>query len=434
VLLPNLPPGGDVTDFLDADRHNADKLVDVCFSTPVWQPDASADTSGDTVGPVENNARATVPEAQPANHDTKEAEEPPSKLTFIDVGKWHEHPPAREWSTPERFPLRQVVLLSGEGSTGKSVVTLQLCAAHVLGKDWLHALPEPGPVIYLGAEDDATEIWRRMAAIMAHYGAPMSELVGKFHALDLAGKNAVLAAPDRKGVVQATALFRQLREAACDIKPKLIALDTSADVFAGEENDRSQVRQFIGQLRGMAIASNSTVLVCSHPSLTGINTGTGLSGSTAWHNSVRARCYLQTVGTNTGDEPDPQLRELTFKKNNYGPIAECVLLRWKAGVFVPEPSAGSLEKLAADQKAEDLFLMLLERFEEQGRTLSDRPTSHNYAPSVFSKEPGIGTRKETFADAMRRLFHSRKIRIEQYGRPSRPYSRLAKVRMAGGET
>ena len=78
--------------------------------------------------------------------------------------------------------------------------------------------------------------------------------------------------------------------------------------------------------------------------------------------------------TEKGDEPDPQLRELTFKKNNYGPIAERVLLRWKDGVFVPEPRAGSLEKLAEDQRAEDPFLTLLGRFEEQGRTLSAKPT------------------------------------------------------------
>ena len=79
-----------------------------------------------------------------------------------------------------------------------------------------------------------------MVPIVAHYSASMSELVGKFHALDFAGKNAVLAATDRRGVVQTTQLFRQLREAACDIKPKLIGLDTAADIFAGEENDRAK--------------------------------------------------------------------------------------------------------------------------------------------------------------------------------------------------
>jgi hypothetical protein len=39
------------------------------------------------------------------------------------------------------------------------------------------------------------------------------------------------------------------------------------------------VRQFIGLLRGLAITGNSAVLIAVHPSLTGISSGTGLSGS-----------------------------------------------------------------------------------------------------------------------------------------------------------
>jgi RecA-family ATPase len=425
VLLPNLPPGGDVSDWLDADRRNADILEDICFNGPFFDPSTTDDALN--VEPYKPSNTAKDDDTPHIYEVVEKPDDATKRLTFIDVSKWHEHPPAREWSTPG-FPLRQVCLLSGEGAVGKSIVLLQLCVAHVLGKDWLQALPEQGPVIYLGCEDDATEIWRRVVPIVKHYGASVAELVGKFHALDLAGKNAVLAAPNRSGVVQATALCRQLREAACDIQPKLIGLDTAADIFVGEENDRSQVRQFIGLLRGLAIAANATVLVCTHPSLTGISSDTGLSVSTAWHNSVRARCYLHPAKTEKGDEPDPELRELTFKKNNYSPIAEHVPLRWKAGVFVPEPRTGSLEKLAADQRTEELFLKLLNRFDEQGRNVSEKPTAPTYAPTMFSKDPGAnGTRKEAFAAAMRRLFHARKIRVQQYGRPSRPASKLVRA-------
>ena len=37
----------------------------------------------------------------------------------------------------------------------------------------------------------------------------------------------------------------------------------------------------------------------------------------------------------------------------------------------------------------------------------------------------MGLNKKALADAMRRLFSSKKIHIEQYGRPSRPASKLA---------
>jgi putative DNA primase/helicase len=41
VPLPDLPAGGDVSDWLDADPKRASKLGDVCFSVPEWTPAAT---------------------------------------------------------------------------------------------------------------------------------------------------------------------------------------------------------------------------------------------------------------------------------------------------------------------------------------------------------------------------------------------------------
>ena len=223
-----------------------------------------------------------------AHADGKETDNPP--LAFCDIGAWaaQEQPP-REWAVQDRFPLRNVALLSGEGAVGKSILLMQLGVAHMLGKDWLSTLPEPGPFLYLNAEDEEEELHRRFADIAAHYGASVVELKGHLHLLALAGKDAVLGYSDRNGLIKPTPLYHQLMEAARDLRPKSIGLDTSPDIFAGNENDRTQVRQFIGLMRGMAIAANAAVIIAGHPSLTGVNSGSGLSGSTAWHNSVRAR-------------------------------------------------------------------------------------------------------------------------------------------------
>jgi RecA-family ATPase len=358
----------------------------------------------------------------------RQQEAPPPPLRFIDLNRWcNEQPPKREWSVKDRFPLRQVALLSGEGAVGKSIVLLQLCAAHVLGKDWLQALPEIGPVIYFGAEDDEEEMWRRMADIVAHYGATMSDLQrGGFHVISLAGQDAILARADRNGIVRPTPLFVQLKEAACDIKPKLIGLDTSSDIFAGNEIDRSEVRQFIGLLRGLAIESNSTVSVCTHPSLSGIKYGSGLSGSTAWHNSVRARAYMHKLKTDGGEELDPDLRQIEFMKNQYGKLEEGILVRWKSGVFVPEPKLGSFEQMASDRRADELFLKLLADYDKQGRYVSHK-RSPTFAPAMFAKEPEAQAAKVTkvaLEAAMNRLFTNGKIKAQDYGKPSRPYSRI----------
>ena len=75
----------------------------------------------------------------------------------------------------------------------------------------------------------------------------------------------MLAVPDRQGKVQPTRLYDRLLEAASDIKPKHIGIDATADTFAGNEIDRSQVRQFVGLMRKLAIAANGSVVLLAHP-------------------------------------------------------------------------------------------------------------------------------------------------------------------------
>ena len=322
--------------------------------------------------------------------------------------------------------MRQVTLFSGEGAIGKSIVELMCSVAHVTGKDWLGSLPEPGGAFYIGCEDDEKELRIRLTPIIRHYGTTFEQLKADgFRFVSLAGTDAVLGAPDRNGIIKPTALFDCLYEQTGDLKPKHIGIDTSADVFAGNENDRAHVRQFISLLRKLAIVSNGSIVLLSHPSLTGINSGTGISGSTAWHNSVRSRIYMTAPKLEQGEQPDTDLRELQFKKSNYGPISNNIILRYQSGLFLPEGGLSSLDKLAREQKAEETFLALLARYEREGRNVSDKLNSPTYGPALFCKERDAnGMRKEDLAAAMRRLFETSKIHVENYGRPSRPASRL----------
>ena len=57
VLLPGLPERGDVSDWLDANRRNPEKLIELCFDVPVWEPDESAEPSG--VSTKQGTARIT---------------------------------------------------------------------------------------------------------------------------------------------------------------------------------------------------------------------------------------------------------------------------------------------------------------------------------------------------------------------------------------
>jgi RecA-family ATPase len=188
------------------------------------------------------------------------------------------------------------------------------------------------------------------------------------------------------------------------------------------------VYAFAQHMQALATVADGSVTVLSHPSLQGMSSGSGLSGSTAWHGAFRFRQYLKGVKAVDGEQPDTDLRELEFKKNQYGPLGENLVLRYQHGLFLPEGCASSLDKLAREFVADDLFLELLRRFAGQGRNVSDRHNSPNYAPTAFAEDATAkqhGLRKADFKAAMSRLFSAEKIYVETYGRPSRPYSKLA---------
>lgn len=126
--------------------------------------------------------------------------------------------PERPWLVPNLVLVGAVTLVYGDGSVGKSTLLMQFATAVATGTDWIGQLPKQGPVFYVSAEDDEDEIHRRLADIVASRGLKLSEL-GDLHVLSLAGKDAVLAAPDRAGIISATKLWYALLEAADRIVP-----------------------------------------------------------------------------------------------------------------------------------------------------------------------------------------------------------------------
>jgi RecA-family ATPase len=352
-------------------------------------------------------------------------------LQWLDMSSWDSSSvPERKWAIRDRVPLNQAGLFSGEGGTGKSIIELQKNVAHVTGKDWLGSVPEVGPAFYVGAEDDADEIHIRLAAIAGHYGVKFAELIdGGLHVLPLLGQDATLCAMNpRTGKVETTELYKQLFEAAGDIKPINISIDTLSRAFAGSEIDRVQVYAFAMHMQALAVVAGGSVTVLSHPSLQGINSGSGISGSTAWHGAFRFRQYLKGVKADDGEQPDDDLRQLEFKKNQYGPRSQTMVLRYQHGLFLPEAGVSNLDKLAREAKVDVLFMDLLRRFSGQGRNVSHKKNANNYAPADFANEDDakkLRIKRTDLENAMRRLFAAGKIHNETYEKHRRPFERLA---------
>ena len=351
-------------------------------------------------------------------------------LAWVDMFGWDEGPPPeRQWAVKDRIPLRQAGLFSGEGGTGKSIIELMKNVAHVTGKDWLGSMPERGPAFYIGAEDEVDELRRRLDSIAKHYGTNFKELIeGGLYIKCLLGEDATLCAANGKsGRVEVTGLYRQLYEAAGDIKPKNISIDTLSRAFAGNEIDRVQVYAFAMHMQALAKVSDGSVTVLSHPSLAGMSSGSGISGSTAWHGAFRFRMYLRGFKADRDEQPETDLRELEFKKNQYGPLGETVCVKWEKGIFVPQGPGTSLEALAREQTIDDLFLKIATKVIQQGRDLSPLPTSHGYAPTIIAEQAEAkeaGLRKRDLKLSLERLLDAKRLRIESDGPPSKQRKRL----------
>ena len=210
----------------------------------------------------------------------------------------------------------------------------------------------------------------------------------------------------------------------------MVILDTLADLFGGNEVDRAQARQFVGMLRGLAMQFDCTVVLLAHPSLSGMASGSGQSGSTAWNNSVRSRLYLKRITEADGRaevEPDPDLRELTTMKANYGRSGGNIEIRWVDGRFVlsTDPIAAniSLDRLS-NTKAEGVFLKLMKIYIDEGRSLSVNPGT-TYAPSLFAAdERNEGVIKKGFRKAMDDLLERKIIESVPSGPSSKPRPQL----------
>lgn len=349
-------------------------------------------------------------------HDAKA----PGFCRIINPADWEGLPvPDREWIVPGYIPHRTVTLFYADGGTGKSLLALQLAIGRALGREWIGLLPEPGRTLILSAEDDEEEMHRRTDDVRKFYGARMAAL-SDMRLIDLVGEDSVLGLL-MKGQIEPTSMYHALDAYMAEFKPSLTVLDVLADMFAGDENNRPQARQFIGLLKRLALKHDCAFLLLAHPSLTGLNSGTGTSGSTGWNNSVRSRLYFQTAKASDGTEPNKNLRTFEGMKSNYGVPGGKIDLEWKNGLFVPVQGLAGIDKIAADAKTGDFLMGTLKQRNDQSRTVSDKYGA-NYAPAVFAKEPeaiAAGITKKQLEAAMERLFKAGKIRVVLQGPPSR---------------
>jgi RecA-family ATPase len=343
----------------------------------------------------------------------------------FDASQWEGVPvDDRRWIVHNRIPVGEPGIMSGDGGTGKTKLALQLGAAVSAElPDCVGGVVEThSPVLVFSAEEKLKEMHRRMRDVLEHRGLSFKDLRGRLHFI-CDHSDPVLGAVDRNGIVQPTMSLLRLEKTVIAIRPALVVVENAADVYSGNESDRPNVTRFVRGLLGRLTAPcESTVMLIQHPSVSGLNDGTGRSGSTGWNNAGRWRNNFTTI-----KDDDSGLRQLEIIKNNYGPVGEKVRLRWERGVFVPEGTASAPQQAAAQNKVDRLFIQLLEERNAQGRWVTPNKAA-GYAPKELAAMTGAeGTTPEAFAKAMERLLKAEQIIVETFGPPSKQRQRLIVV-------
>lgn len=245
-------------------------------------------------------------------------------------------PAPREWIAESWIPKGVITGLSGDGGMGKTLLAQQLIYAAGTGGEWLGMAIPRMRALGVFCEDDRDELHRRHDAIKASQGHAIGNPYDGVWLWPRVGSDNLLVTFDKDNRPALSPFFEAIKKHVLEHKIELLVLDTIADLFGGNEIIRAQVNFFVKSVCGAFIKDAKaagfilSVLLLSHPSQAGRNSGTGESGSTAWNNAVRARLYLTRPEDGLAEQ-----RVLTRKKSNYSSSGDDVKidLLWQDGTL-----------------------------------------------------------------------------------------------------
>lgn len=354
--------------------------------------------------PIDEAALAPNPFQEIA---AQSAKEPLPPIKWARPSDWAgQTPKPREWEVEGWIPRFEVVLLYGAGGIGKTLAIHQYATAAAAGRSWLGQPTRQAKVMCFFCEDSEDELLRRQIDINRALGIEFAEIDERLRIASRKYMDNLLALWDRNtGAMKRQAVWEQLRADAVEFGAEVLVIDTIADTYGGNEIDRGQVNAFVKSCLGrLAQEIGGTVIALGHPSMSGMASGQGTSGSTAWSNAARSRLFLRyPKGVEKGN-----VRELEGMKLNYGPKGNLLKLRWRAGAFdviaatvapsgddsLPKPFKGSGSDgagsgpVGVEDACDAAVLDALVAVGPAAMVL--KPTSINYAPKVLKRrEPDL---------------------------------------------
>jgi RecA-family ATPase len=378
--------------------------------------------SAEKFAPEERQApKITVNLSMPGGSpsEPEQVQAPAGDLQPMDWGVLeHKQPEPTSWRFEGWLPEGTVTLLSANGGVGKSNLSLQLGVAMAHGMSLFDIETKPSKVLILSGEDEARTVHFRVANICADLGLPMSELRDRLVVYDLTQADCVLW---KDGGT--TERMQWLADVTVASKANVVIIDNASDVFASNENDRTEVRGFMRALNLIANVTRAAVLLLAHVDKASVRGGAGLdsnttfSGSTAWNNSARSRWAMVR---------DADTVVLRHEKCNLGPLQEELRIEFDPGAkvfkrFGTSPGLKAAQTLVRNtQRA--VILKLIGRAAGEGLNLSMKANAAaNNIFNVLNTDPEFPNHlaRKDFFSILRDMENENLITQETYKKHNR---------------
>ena len=257
----------------------------------------------------------------------------PEPLDLEALAEREPEPPrfiVRDW-----LPCGYATLLAGHGGVGKSGIALHLTVCIAAGIPFFGIEVERRRSSYVSCEDREGLLHWRLARICRHNGVNLANLRGWLNVRDLVGRDCVLWERDPRTGYTVTTAYGALLHSIEDQATEFLVVDGISDTYGGNENAKTEVKRFVNALVAPIPADRGAALLVGHiakPAASGIATTEGYSGTTGWHNSVRARWYLYPETRDDGEDAKRPERTgdliLELQKSNMGRIDQQMRFAW----------------------------------------------------------------------------------------------------------
>ncbi len=357
----------------------------------------------------------------------------------IDLKELDQHAPqSPQFIMPDWLPCGYATMIAGHGGVGKSGISLHLAVCIALGRPFFGIPTKQCRVFYLSCEDRTNILHWRLKHICAYEGISITDLDGKLEIVDLVGHDSILYAHDPRTGETRTAAYQTVSERVRALGTDVLIVDGISDAFGGNENSKVEVKQFVNSLLALIPDDTGAVLLIGHvakPAASAPNTSEGYSGTTGWHNAVRARWYLYPETEPSDDWNGGRLvrngyLQLELQKSNHGEGDQAMRFRWdqQARLFLGAATVSSVNpahRVAAQAQEKQGILNAGRAAMGKWLNVPAASTGPNTAFHVLSAEAvfpqslrGQQNRKR-FQRLLREMLSAQTISIEAYTDASR---------------